>query len=72
MAVDAAPYPIDWSDRERMTLFAGVVQGVAMALYDEGKIDHLVRWGGNWDNDTEVADNSFDDLVHFELYKPTR
>lgn len=26
-----------------------------------------LRWGGDWDSDTEVNDNSFDDLVHFEI-----
>ena len=26
-----------------------------------------LRWGGDWDRDTEVRDNSFDDLVHFEI-----
>ena len=67
MAVDAAPYPIDWKDRERMILFAGYVMGVAQVLHDEGMIAHRLRWGGDWDRDTEVADNGFDDLVHFEL-----
>lgn len=67
MAVDAAPYPIDWRDRERITLFAGYVLGIAQVLHDEGMITHRLRWGGDWDMDTEVADNGFDDLVHFEL-----
>lgn len=67
MAVDAAPYPIDWEDRERLTLFAGYVLGVAEVLHDEGMVTHRLRWGGDWDIDTEVADNGFDDLVHFEL-----
>jgi len=26
-----------------------------------------LRWGGDWDGDTEVRDNGFDDLVHFEI-----
>ena len=26
-----------------------------------------LRWGGDWDRDTEVRDNTFDDLVHFEI-----
>ena len=70
MAVDAAPYPIDWDDRERFTCFAGMVTLCAHMLYAQGLIEHLVRWGGDWDRDTEVKDNSFDDLPHFELYKP--
>lgn len=69
-AVDAIPYPIDWGDRERMTLFAGYVIGVADQLFDLGRTNHRVRWGGDWDRDTEVKDNGFDDLVHFELYRP--
>ena len=24
-------------------------------------------WGGDWDGDTDLNDNNFDDLVHFEL-----
>ena len=60
-AVDVAPYPIDWSDRERFTYFAGFVKGVASQM----GID--IIWGGDWDNDTDLKDNGFDDLVHFEL-----
>jgi peptidoglycan LD-endopeptidase CwlK len=60
-AVDLAPVPIDWTDRERFTLFAGFVLGMAAA---QGL---AVRWGGDWNGNFKVADNSFDDLVHFEL-----
>jgi len=66
-AVDVAPYPIDWGDRDRFNYFAGFVMGMATKLSD--KVPHLrIRWGGDWDMDTEVKDNKFDDLVHFELY----
>lgn len=58
--VDVAPYPINWNDRERFHLFAGYVLGVAQEM------GVRIRWGGDWDRDTEVRDNSFDDLVHFE------
>ena len=67
MAVDAAPYPIDWQDRERFYYFAGYVMGVAEMLHGEGLISHRLRWGGDWNRDTQVKDNGFDDLVHFEL-----
>ena len=60
-AVDVAPYPIDWNDRERFTLFAGYVLGVAENMGIK------LRWGGDWDRDFKTSDNSFDDLVHFEL-----
>lgn len=61
LAIDVAPYPIDWEDRERFHYFAGYVMAIAAILGIK------LRWGGDWDNDTEVKDNSFDDLVHFEL-----
>lgn len=70
MAVDAAPYPINWKDRERFHYFAGYVLGVAAMLLAQGRITHKVRYGGDWDQDTEVADNGFDDCVHFELVAP--
>jgi len=69
MAVDVAPYPINWHDRERFHYFAGYVMGVAERLRQEGKIRSYLRWGGDWDRDTQVSDNSFDDLVHFEIYQ---
>jgi peptidoglycan LD-endopeptidase CwlK len=61
MALDVTPYPVVWDDRERQTLFAGFVLATAKSM----GID--LRWGGDWDRDTEVRDNTFDDLVHFEL-----
>ncbi len=60
-AVDVAPYPIDWTDRDRFHHFAGYVDGIANSM------GISIRWGGDWDHDHEFKDNSFDDLVHFEL-----
>ena len=60
-AVDVAPYPIDFEDRDRFHYFGGYVLGIAKML----NID--VIWGGDWNNNKETKDNSFDDLVHFEL-----
>lgn len=60
-AVDVTPYPVDWDDRERQTLFAGFVIGVAKMM------GISLRWGGDWDQDFEVQDNKFDDFPHFEI-----
>ena len=60
-AVDVTPYPVDWKDRERQTLFAGCVIGVA------SQMGIKLRWGGDWDQDFQVVDNRFDDFPHFEL-----
>ena len=61
VAVDVAPYPIDWDDRERFIYFGGFVKGCAF------RMGIPLRWGGDWDNDTKLSDNKFDDLVHYEL-----
>lgn len=66
LAVDVAPYPIDWKDRERFILLAGVVFGCAHAA------GVRIRWGGDWDQDFELSDNEFDDLGHFELVDTSR
>ena len=60
-AVDIAPYPIDWTDRERFHLFAGFVLGIAQSMGIK------LRWGGDWNRNFEVDDNKFDDFPHFEL-----
>ena len=60
-AVDIAPYPIDWDDRDRFHYMGGMIKGIAKQL------NVNVRWGGDWDSDGEVKDNNFDDLVHIEI-----
>jgi peptidoglycan L-alanyl-D-glutamate endopeptidase CwlK len=60
-AVDCVPYPVDWSDRERFTLFAGFVLGIARSKGIN------LRWGGDWNQNWEVNDNKFDDFPHFEV-----
>ena len=57
-AVDIAPYPIDWEDRERFHYMGGMLRGIAQNM------GVSIRWGGDWDNDGEIKDN---DLVHVEL-----
>ena len=59
--IDAAPWPIDWEDRPRFYFFAGIVLGVAEGM------EIPLRWGGDWDGDRDFRDQTFDDLVHFEL-----
>ena len=61
LAVDVVPYPVDWNDRERFTLFAGYVIGLARGM------DITIRWGGDWNMNFDLKDNNFDDLPHFEL-----
>jgi peptidoglycan L-alanyl-D-glutamate endopeptidase CwlK len=44
----------------RWYAFGGFVLGAAAALGIK------LRWGGDWDMDTILTDQTFDDLVHFE------
>lgn len=60
-AVDVAPYPIDWNNLAPYYYMAGRILQLAM---DQGI---KVRWGGNWDMDSDLDDETFLDLVHFEL-----
>lgn len=60
-AIDIAPYPIDWQDRERFYHLAGIIKGIAYELGIK------IRWGGDWDSDNDFKDQTFDDLVHFEV-----
>ncbi len=60
LAVDVAPYPIDWTDRYRFAHFAGIMIGIAAEL------GTALVWGGNWDGG-DLEKQKFDDLVHFEL-----
>ena len=61
LAADVLPYPIDWNDTNRMRYFAGFVVGIAATMGIK------LRWGGDWNQNTELNDNSFNDLPHFEL-----
>jgi len=60
-AVDAMPYPIDWNDWKRICYFAGFVVGIAAHL------GIMIRWGRDWDRDTDLNDQTFNDGPHYEL-----
>ena len=67
LAVDVVPYPIDWEDYERFKLFGAFVMWMASRLYLEGEIEHLVRWGADWDDDGNMYEHRLVDFPHFEL-----
>ena len=61
LAIDVAPYPIDWKDTGRFYLVAGFILGIAKSMGIE------MRSGCDWDQDWQIKDNNFNDLIHFEL-----
>lgn len=69
LAVDVAPYPIPaWSKINNFIYFGGFVMGIAAKLKAEGKITHDIRYGGDFNGNEDVTDQSFVDAVHFEIH----
>ena len=65
LAVDVVPLPVDWNNREAFSYFAGHMMMAAVMMGYE------LRWGGDWDRDRNLPNNSFDDLPHYELVLAT-
>ena len=65
LAVDLAPWPIDWSHGKvsRFFYLAGVIQTVASVL------DMKVRWGHDFNQNMDFYDQKFIDAPHFELVR---
>lgn len=75
MAIDSGPYSVeiknvDYKDYKAFAKFAGFVEIISLQLFKSGKTTHLIRWGGDWDMDGRTTDQQFNDLPHFELYRP--
>jgi peptidoglycan L-alanyl-D-glutamate endopeptidase CwlK len=65
LAVDIAPWPIIWDDYKSFYFLGGLVKGLYLKNPDPA---YAIRWGGDWDSDNDFNDQTFNDLVHFELY----
>lgn len=64
LAVDVCPVGMDLNNRKeypKLYHFAGFVEATAIRL------GFKIRWGGDWDRDRDFLDQTFNDLVHFEL-----
>ena len=66
-AIDAIPYPIQWKNTKRMLFFIGYVKGIARMLKDYGAIDNEIISGRDWDNDTILTDQTFNDFAHYQI-----
>ena len=66
-AIDVIPYPIEWNNYERIRYFNGYVMGIAKMLKEYGAIENNIRGGFDWDQDTILKDQSFNDLAHYEI-----
>ena len=61
IAVDVAPWPIDWTDHLAFARLYGRIEQAAAARGIH------IRWGGDWDGDQSSRDQSFMDIGHLEL-----
>ncbi len=61
LAVDIAPWPINWNDHESFVYMAGMFMGIASELGIK------VRWGNDWNKNNKLNDEKFIDSPHFEL-----
>jgi peptidoglycan L-alanyl-D-glutamate endopeptidase CwlK len=65
-ALDLTPYPVDMTSDmgiKRHYYMAGMLRGIAHMM------DIKIRSGADWDNDGQITDQTFMDLVHIEKIK---
>lgn len=62
VAADVAPYPIDWNNRQRFIDLKNVIMPIA------ARFNVPLRWGGDWDGDGDMTDQTLMDLPHYELH----
>ena len=61
-AMDIIPDAGGWdAGREQFILMIGMIKGIALNL------GIPIRWGGDWDSDNDLTDQTFFDLAHIEL-----
>jgi peptidoglycan L-alanyl-D-glutamate endopeptidase CwlK len=60
LAVDIAPYPIDWGDNNRFRALVFFIKGIA------ARMDIELRLGCDWNNNLKLDEN-FIDYPHIEL-----
>lgn len=61
LAIDIAPWPIDWENIGRFKTLAFVINNVAKQM----KIE--IRWGADWDRDGKPFEKGEYDSPHWEL-----
>ena len=63
LAVDLAPLPLDWDDRDAFLKLHGAMSIGAQRVGVE------LRYGGDWDGDGVYGERGESDLVHWEIRK---
>ena len=71
-AVHLEPYPIMYPqpDDAKMEIVKKYARYYMLAQHVRATATRLgipIRWGGDWDGDYDIMDQTFDDLAHYEL-----
>lgn len=62
IALDVAPLPVNWrGTKQFITLGQKIIMPLAKSM------DIPIRWGADWDMDSDLSDETFVDLPHYEL-----
>jgi len=70
MAVDCVPYPELWSSKAAFFELREVVLAKWSTMEDEGLTDgYVLKWGGDWDDDGDFDDQTFNDYPHWWIEK---
>ncbi len=64
LAVDLQPYPYPQYE-PKLWGALGYIAGRAHAIAEEEGFS--IRWGGDWDGDGDLTNQTFDDLFHIEV-----
>ena len=73
LAVDAVPWPEKWGSEKAFLRLKDVIEEEWAQMVGDGLTEgSRLRWGGDWDGDGDRTDQTFHDLPHWELAKPTK
>lgn len=62
-AYDFIPDPLDWNDLKQFSYIAGIMIGIALQK------EIVLRWGGDWNQNGILKDNTFNDYGHLEFVR---
>jgi peptidoglycan LD-endopeptidase CwlK len=66
LAVDIAPFPIDWDNLDRFRELAAIIMDEA------AKLNIKLRWGADWNQNGSERDERFRDYPHWEIVERSK
>ena len=65
LAVDCQPYPFSKRKEKQWAQLAYMAAHAIRIGIEEGVV---IRWGGDWNQNGDLTDQTWDDLFHLEIY----